>query len=240
MKILRILSCLILAPLFLGATEIQSYELRLATAPDGSGAAQATLRLTSCTPGQLKFPLGFIQIQELHLLEAPQGARLETGPTNGQMLLHAYLPEGLAPEATLRFSFSIPQAFFVPEPGLGEKSNLPEGSRLFRHAFVNTQEGTIGSYRFELLFPEHTMAQSIREQLPKAKKSEVGPRVLLTKLDGRQAAVLQLSTLKQGDDTSMLLEVVPERKTWGWLLVGLALAAIYLVYFRDLVAPKKA
>lgn len=155
------------------------------------------------------------------------------------MLLHAFLPEGISSETRLQFSFSVRQAFFIPEPGPGEKSNLPKGSRLFRHAFVNTQEGTIGAYRFELLFPEGTMAQAIREQLPKPKKSETGPRVLLDKIGGRQAASLQLATLKQGDDTSMLLEIVPGRKSWGWLLLGLVLAGTYLVFFRDLVAPKR-
>ena len=45
--------------------------------------------------------------------------------------------------------------------------------------------------------------------------------------------------MKQGDDTSMTLELVPERKSWGWLLAGLALCAIYLFRFRDLVAPSR-
>ena len=84
------------------------------------------------------------------------------------------------------------------------------------------------------------MAQAIREQLPRPKKSEVGPRVLLSKIDGRQAAILQFTAIRQGDDTSMLLEVVPVRKPLGWLLVGLVLSGLYLFKFRDIVAPKEA
>jgi hypothetical protein len=187
----------------------------------------------------MNIPLGFTKIEALTLEAAPKGVRLEPGPSNGQLLLHFFLPEGIAPEATVQFSFTVPRAFQIIEPGPGEKSTLPAGSRLFRHAFVNTQETTIGSYRFELLFPEKTMAQAIREQLPKPKKSEVGPRVLLSKLEGRQAATLQFTALKQGDDTSMQLEVVPVRKSFGWLLGGLLLAAAYLYYFRDIVARKE-
>ena len=64
-------------------------------------------------------------------------------------------------------------------------------------------------------------------------------RQRLGKVDGRQNAVLQMTAMKQGDDTSMALELVPERKAWGWLLAGLALCAVYLFHFRDLVASAK-
>jgi hypothetical protein len=37
----------------------------------------------------------------------------------------------------------------------------------------------------------------------------------------------------------MALELVPERKSWGWLAAGLLLSALYLVFFRDLVAPAR-
>jgi len=239
MKILRLFSLLFLAASWAGAAEIKSYQVRLETSPDGSGRGFATVQVSACTPGQMNLPLGFSKIEDLKLDAAPQGVRVELGPSNGQTLLHVFLPVSTAAELTLQFSFAVRQAFLVPEAGPGEKSTLPAGSRLFRHTFVNTQEGTIGSYRFELLFPEGTMAQAIREQLPRPKKSEVGPRALLTKIEGRQGAILQFASVKQGDDTSMLLEVVPDRKSFGWLIVGLLLGAVYLVYFRDLVAPKK-
>jgi hypothetical protein len=184
-------------------------------------------------------PLGFTEVEGLTLMEGPKGVRLELGPSKGQRLLHVFLPEGVPTEATLNITFSVSRAFLSLEPAPGEKATLPNGSRLFRHAFVNTQEGVIGIYRFELLFPDGLMAQAIREQLPKPKKSEVGPRVLLAKIAGRQAAILQFANLRQGDDTSMVVELVPVRKSLGWLLVGLALAGLYLFYFRDIVTPKK-
>jgi hypothetical protein len=240
MNILRLLPLLFLVSVLGAATEIQSYHLRLATARDGSGRGFANVQLSGCMPGQMNLPLGFSKIEDLKLESAPKGVRLELGPSNGQLLLHFFLPEGVASEAALQFSFAVPRAFQVIEPGPGEKSAFPAGSRIFRHAFVNTQEATIGSYRFELIFPEETMAQAIREQLPKPKKAEVGPRVLLSKIEGRQAATLQFAALKQGDDTSMQLELVPVRKSFGWLIVGLLLAGAYLYYFRDIVLRREA
>jgi len=240
MKLLRLLTCLALTAVLARATEIPSYQVRLTAAADGRAYGFATVQLKACKPGQMNLPLGFTTLEQLRVEAAPQGVRMERGPSNGQSLLHFFLPEGVPSEASLQFSFTVPGVFYVPEAGPGEKRTIPEASRLFRHTFVNTQEDSIGSYRFELLFPEGMMAQAIREQLPKPKKSEVGPRVLLAKLEGRQAAILQFSGLKQGDDTAMVLELVPNRKSLGWLLAGLVIAGLYLYHFRDIVARKSA
>jgi len=197
------------------------------------------LTLAGCTPGNLLLPLGFHAPEGLRLEESPAGVRLEMGPRDGMTSLHFLFPERMPPQATLRFSFTVKEVFQVLQHAPGEKSLLPKGSRLFRHAFVNTQEAPIGIYRLEFLFPEGLMAQAIREQLPKPKKSEVLPRVLLSKSAGLQAAVLQFSDLRQGDDTSMTLELVPHRRSLGWLLAGLLLGGLYLFKFRDLIAKKR-
>ena len=231
----RLLPLLLLAA-SLGATEIKSYKVRLDTTADGTGKGTAEVILSACAPGRLNLPLGFSGITGLRLEDSPPRLKLEQGPTNGQALLHLDLAEAVTGEATVKFSFIVPKAFVNIAPGPGEKSTFPAGSRLFRHALVATQEGLIGAYRFELLFPQGTRAQAIREQLPKLGKFEAGPRVRLGKSEGRQNAVLQVAALKQGDDTSLALELVPERKSWGWLVAGLLLSALYLIYFRDLAA----
>jgi hypothetical protein len=194
--------------------------------------------LANCTPGPLSLPLAFTAIEDLRLEEAPTGVRLESARHNGMTSLLFTLPQGVPARTSLSLSFRLMQVFQVPKLNPGEKSTLPASSRVFRHAFVNTQDAVIGTYRLEFLFPEGLMAQAIREQLPKPAKSEVGPRVLLTKQEGRQAAILQLNKLQQGDDTSMAIELVPVRRSLGWLLAGLVLAGLYLFRFRDLVAKK--
>jgi hypothetical protein len=51
-----------------------------------------------------------------------------------------------------------------------------------------------------------------------------------------------MSNLRQGDRTSMELEMVAERRSFIWLLLLLPLAVGYLFAFRDLVksAPQAA
>ena len=234
------LALMLLASLALTATDISSYTIRLMAAPDGSGQATATVLLSGAKAGTLTLPLGFAPVEKLQLESPLPGLKLEGIPRNGMTQLAFTLPADLPPKTTVSFSFRLKQVFQVVKLKPGEKSSLPASSRTFKHAFVNTQEAPIGTYRVEFLFPEGLMAQAIREQLPKPAKNEVGPRVLLGKVDGRQAATLQLDNLQQGDDTSMAVELVPTRRSLGWLIAGLLLAGLYLYRFQDLVVTKKS
>lgn len=220
-------------------TEIRAYDVRLTAAADGSGLARARLDLQKAEPGDLGIPLGFAGLQDLKLEEAPAGSQLRVGPSNGQLRLHLRLPEGVPPACSVTFSFRLPKVFLDTDPQPGEKPTLAAGNRLFRHTFVQTLEGTVGAYRMEFLFPDGLVAQGVKEALPRPKRSEVQPRVRLGRSDGRQSALLQLEGMKQGDDTSLLLELTPERKSPAWLIVGLVLAVLYLYGFRDLVRPRK-
>ncbi len=238
MRPVRLLLLLLLQTALAAATRIQSYTIELHALQQGPGNATATVTLVGCAPGSLVLPLGFHSPEGLRLEDAPTGVKLDLGPRNGMASLHLTFPEDMPAQASLRFSFTLKEVFQVLQLAPGEKNPLPKGSRLFRHAFVNTQETPIGIYRLELLLPDGFMVQAIREQLPKPKKSEVLPRVLLSKSAGRQSAALQFTELHQGDDTSMVIELVPDRRSFGWLVAGLLLVGLYLIKFRDLIAKK--
>ena len=222
------------------ATGIRSYDLRVQAAANGTGKASATLVLAGAGPGALDLPLSFERPEGLRLEAAPAGVRLEQVVRPGVSLVRLQLPAGIPADATIQFGFSIPKVFQASRPLPGQKPTLPASSRIFRHSFVNTQEAIIGAYRLELLFPPGMMAQAIREQQPRPKKTDVEPRVRLFKVDSRQAAVLQLTDLNQGDDTSMTLELVPSRKSPAWLVAGALMAGLYLVGFKDLVSRRRA
>jgi hypothetical protein len=114
---------------------------------------------------------------------------------------------------------------------------LPAGTRLLRHAFVNTQSATIGSYRVEVKLPARTQIHVIREQLPKTGRKEFVPRVALVGLETHQGAVLQMTNVKLADRTSMELEVVDTGRSYVWLLISVVLGLGYLIAFRDLLKP---
>ena len=238
MRSFRLCAALLAASVLALATELPSYHLRLTAAPDGSGQAVATVVVGHCPAGLLVLPLGFSAPEGLKLEEAPPGTRLELGARDTVSSLRFHLPAAVDVPVTLRFSFRVKQALQALKAAPGEKGALPAGSRLFRHGFVNTQETPIGIYRLEFLFPEGLIAQAIREQLPKLEKQETGPRVLLSVLDGQQAATLTYANVHQGDATSMAVELVPRQRSLGWLFAGVILAGLYLFHFRDLVTKK--
>ncbi len=231
-----LLAVLLATASLLPATEIREYRVRLGIQPDGTSRATGSLLLAKCTPGSFGLPLGVMKPKDLKLVNGPLGSDIKLLPAEGQALLQVTLPSGVPPDLTLTFTFSSPQGFTFVESGKGSGATK---LRMVAHSFVNTQEMEIKSYRFEVLLPTGAMVQAIREQLPKTGKSEVEPRVRLGKIDGCQSATLQFTKVKQGDDASMSVEIVPVRKSWVWLLAGLALAGIYLFYFRDLVAPPR-
>lgn len=238
MKKLRLLALILLASVLAMATDVQSYTIRLQAGTDETGKALGTLALANSTPGTLVLPLGFSAVEDLRLEEPAAGVRLESSPRNTMTQLKFTLPADIPAKTSLKFSFRLKQVFQSSTLKPGEKSTFPISSRTFKHAFVNTQENLIGSYRMEFLFPDGFMAQAIREQLPKPAKSEVGPRVSLSKVEGLQAAILQFNNLQQGDDTSMIVELAPTRRSIGWLIAGLLLGGLYLVKFKDIVAKK--
>lgn len=222
-----------------GATAAKEYTVRLRIQPDGSATGTAALRFTGCVPGIVDLPFGLTDVRNLKMSKGPAGTEVkQIQHGGGQPHLHITLPPEVVEKTSLELAFDVPQAFSYTESGKGGGVTK---TRFVKHAFVNTQDAEVGEYRFEALLPPGTMVQAIREQLPRPGKSESEPRVRLGKIDGCQSATLQHKKIKQGDDASMSVEVVDTRKSYVWLVAGLILGGLYLVYFRrDYFAPKQA
>jgi len=222
------------------AAEISTYDTRMDVGPDGAAQASVTLRVTDNQSRRLVVPLGFASVEGLQLQSAPAGTQLKLRPSKEQAAVEVELPEDAAAEFQLQFAFRVPSLLFEPKPEEGQKSKFAAGTRLLRHGLVNTQALRIGAYQATVRLPEGTMVRSVREQLPKPSRKEFIPRVELDRIDGHQGALLQVKGLKQGDRTSMELEVVGDRHSYGWLLVGIVLSLAYLIGFRDSVRRRIA
>ena len=235
----RLLVALLLGALCAGAgaVEIRTYDTRVDVGADGSARARVDLALTGVAAGRLRVPVGFPALDGFKVEEAPAGVAVKPLPSKEQSAVEIELPEGVPADVALRFAFTTPGVLVAPKPEEGQKSKFPEGSRLLRHVFVNTQPAPVGRYRVEVLLPPESMVQTVREQLPRPGRKEFVPRVELDRLDGRQGAVLQLSGVRQGGRTSMELEVVRDRRSLLWLVVGMTLACGWLVAYRFVVRP---
>jgi hypothetical protein len=219
------------------AVEIRNYDTRIDVDRDGAALASATVELAGAAAGRFRLPVGFAKISEFRPVDPPAGVTMAARGSADAAWIEVELPEGVPAELKLAFSFRSNGVMFVPKPEQGQKPTLPEGSRLLRHRFVNTQEAPIGRYAATVLFPRELIAHRITEQTPKPGRKEFIPRVELDRFDGRQGALLQLANVRQGDRASMELEVVDGRRSLMWLAALLPLAAGYLFAFRDLVKP---
>jgi hypothetical protein len=215
--------------------ELATYTVRAVTATDGSATVTATMTITGAAPGVVDIPLGFPGVATVALTDGPAGVTVSARPANGQSALRVTLPADVPEFARITVRFAVAHAFQRTDPAPGERRTLPEGVRVFRHAMVNTEQLTVGRYRVEVVFPDGMRAHAVREALPKPRRSEAGPRARLAAFDGHDGAWLDVATLAQGDTASLQLELVPARRSLIWLIVGLVISALYLVFFRDLV-----
>ena len=230
-----LLFVLMLACSAAGATVIDRYTTELDVQADGGSQASVTLELKDCKPGRLVLPVGFGGVDRFQVLAAPDGVVLKLVPGTDNSVVDIELPTGIAESASLRFAFHAPDVLGHPKAKAGEKLKVAADTQLLRHTFVNTERRVIGAYELLIQLPPALRVQKIAEQLPRPKRSDLLPRVRLDRFDDRQGATLQLTGIMQGDRTSVVLNVVPARPSYGWLLAGLAISLAYLVGFRSLV-----
>ena len=229
------------------AVEIKLYTSRFEVAQDGSAIVTVNVNLTGVQgPGRLLLPVGSPGLDDFKIIESPTDIQLTPLPKKSQSLVEVNFGEKASGNQAIKFSYKAVGFMEKAKAAEGKKIDIPTNNSLVKHSLINTQENTIESYQAEVILPDHVRVQLIREQLPKPKKTDVLPRV---RLDGftvsegseqvaRQGAQLQMSQMKQGDRTSMVLEAVDDRRSYGWLLVGLAIAIGYLITFTSLVNPK--
>lgn len=219
------------------AVEIRSLELRVQTDDQGSGRATALVQIEGAGAGSVVVPTGFPATSGLRLTQGPAGTTLVAQPHNGQTLVRIALPEGVPAQTSIGFELEVTGFFQRPTPKPGEpETTRPTGRRFFRHALLNTEPTSIGSYRIEVLLPDGVRAHAIRESLPRPRQGEAGPRAQLDGIDGRPGVWLQVDRLLQGETAVLHVELVPRSRSLVWLLAGVALSLLYLVKFRDLVA----
>jgi hypothetical protein len=228
-RLLPILLCTCLAA---GAAEIQQYAARVDLAADGTAQGTASVALSGAPLETVEIPVAF-KASGYRLQEAPQGLQLQACDGGVKVTMPA-----AAGVCRFTFAFSATGVLVREKVLEGRKPDYPRTSRLLRHSFVNTKATPILDYSMVASLPEDYRFQAIKEKSPRMGDTEVEPRVLLGKDDGRQNARLHRSDLKQGDSASMLLEAVPTRHSPLWLLAGLLATVLYLIFFRDLVAAK--
>jgi len=239
MRCLAAVAVLVCAAVGVANAEIRSYDLLLRVDSAGDGAGTLTLTLADGVPA-VRVPVGVANITDAVLTSAPTGTTVQASRAGRQSALLVTLPAATSGPVTLAIEFRAPAIMPAPAVEEGQRPTLPEGVRLFKHTFVNTDSAPVGRYTVEVIFPRELRAHAVSEALPKLRATEAGPRVQLGGRDGAQTARLDVAGLAQGDSASMQIELTPARKSWTWLIAGVLLSLVYLFSFRDLVSNRAA
>jgi hypothetical protein len=199
------------------ASEIREYALRLQI--DAAGDAVATLNLTVVVAGgELIVPLAYAAVTDLRMRHAPPNAVVRVTTQDGRGVLVVTMPADPEPQS-VSVEFRVPRVMVLASAG---------GHRVVRHELLNTQSTPIARYAVDVVFPEGWRAHAIREGASRARLEAVA---------GVPGVHFEMVALKQGQTAMVRLEMVPRQRSWAWLVVGLLLAAGYLLSFRDLVKP---
>ncbi len=182
------------------AVTISTYVTRVDVAAEGQSQAVVQLTIAEANAGPLLVPLApsLKPAGPVRLDSAPAGVQLKSVAIADRPHLELVLPEGADKSLVVTASFPVKDVLAAPKAKAQGRRSLPDGSTLLDHTFVNTQPYTIGSYRAQIVLPEGSRVHEIREQVPKAKRTEIEPRVALDAIDGRQGAVLQLGDVAAG------------------------------------------
>lgn len=206
---------------------ISRYELRLDI--NGAGPALATLDLSlDRIEGEVAvIPFPFSEVGALSLIEGPAGTRVAVGASNGQSRILVTLPGSPTTPIRLRLAGEVRKAISEPGPA----------ARTVRLTLLNPQPEPIRDLRISITFPEGLRGHAIREARPAPDRAEPGPRAVLDAIDGRSGVRLLIDSLPQGETAALRVELARAEPSMAWLFAGLALGALYLVSFRDLVRP---
>lgn len=229
MKALLALGLVLATTATAAAAGIRTYDVRVRVAPSGTTEVTAVLRLTDAA-GTLRIPAGFSDVSEVRLIDGPAGTLVAAEPAGTQTTIRIVLPESAPTAVTLSLAF---RAGVV----LKERAGTPGAPRLLRHALLNSQPDPIDIYTVRVALPSGSRAHAVREALPARRPADSQPRVALSAADGTNELVLRVAPLAQGETASMQVETASTSRSPIWMIAGAALALLYLVRFRDLVAP---
>jgi hypothetical protein len=112
---------------------------------------------------------------------------------------------------------------------------VPRAGGAFEHRFVAPSGMTVGRYVLAFRLPRNSVPHSISWSAPDVKGPASGSPLRVTHDTLARVVSLVLSDVGDGEIVRLSVEPASERRSPVALVIGVALAAIWLVAFRDLV-----
>jgi hypothetical protein len=212
---------------------------QLVVGPDGGALATVTVVLGRVSSMDLLLPWTEQAGRDHQIVRGPAvfgvdaaGAPLPVVDVLGTPHWNLRLLPGAAPGDTIAVGAFVP-GWYDPAATLGEFGVHRLGRR-----WVNTSRFTVAAMELGLALPPGMLVDEVGATTPgfNAKKSPEPPYAI-TREGGRDVFVITARDVAPAGRTAFALDARPARRGRLPLIVGLLLAAAYLISFRDVLRP---
>ncbi len=213
---------------------------RITVGPDGDAVVEVTAVLGRGVAGDLLLPFDFEDGRDLAVLSGPARFPRDDGGAASplrEVLGRTYLNLETSPSASAGDSVVVRAAVGGWFDRGGARRDYGEYSLAI--GYVNTSRFVFRDFSLELVLPEGLLVHSVTDVAPPhdPKKNPEPPYAI-----GREAdhgwAGLRLADFSPAETCRLALRVRPTRRGPIPLVVGLAAALLYLVFFRDVLKPE--
>ncbi|HOW45951.1 MAG TPA: hypothetical protein PK919_12390 [Candidatus Aminicenantes bacterium] len=215
--------------------ELSRYEETVTLAADGSARVRVLLEPRPGAAAPVLIPVRSAILRDVRAKGAGSPAPRSVARGNGQFL-EIVLPP--APEAgaagTIEVTYAMDGYFKAGgRPG-------PFGNRRLDYRFVSVSFAAIDRFSASLVLPQGWVFNAIGRFVPAPEKEGMVAPFTIVRAGQRLAGRIGLSGLGLGDEVALSCTVRHGRRS-PWLIFLLAaLAAAYLVFFRDVLRGKGA
>lgn len=217
------------------------YREALFLGPDGNATVEVTAVPAKGGLGDLLLPFAFEGGTDFRILSGPYrfaAAPDSAGSRTRRVLGRRMLP--LEPDGPVQSGDTLVVSALVPGWFDRAQARRPYGEFALARGFVNGSDYVLRDFELQTILPPGMLVHSVTKVQPAydPKKNPEPPFTI--GLDGdRGWARLHRSDLAPTDAARLDVNFRPARRGPIPLIVGAALAILYLVFFRDVLRPEK-
>jgi hypothetical protein len=203
---------------------------------DGDAEIEIRFVLGRGGPGGLLLPFEYDGGSDFRITSGPARFPLEGSGPRRTVLGHRMLAVEAAPEAAVGDTVRI--AARVPGWYDAESSRRPFGESGLSRRLLNTSSYVLRDLQLRIVLPPGQVVQAMDKLVPSYDpKRNPTPPYAIERLGDRLAVTLAVETLPPSGAVELGFGTRPARRPRLPLYLGLALAVLYLIFFRDVLKP---
>jgi hypothetical protein len=212
--------------------ELSRYNEKVILHGDGSAEIRLFLTVIDSTEPKILIPVRHASLLNVQAQKiAPTAVRVVENKGNHFLALD--LPGAGGSPLKIEISFQVENYFE------NSGSPAPFGNKELDYRFVNVTFERIGEFCAELILPSGYVFNAISSFSPKPKKSGMALPYTISRQNKKNVGSITVQNIKLGDEIALSCTFKSSKKSLTLLWALIALAAAYLIFFRDILKNGK-